>query len=176
LDIAASAPSIRRLEFVGLSVDPFAGIPDMVKLFYGLADYLSLWTSRYHFRVQDIMADDLGWMNDFILTFRVSERTWSRHALSPVRYDVRLPEGPNALKWRHGRVMEFLRRADWFYQIMCRVDNNVRTWGGKWGVNLETMEVATRWASNGRVVMKLIPSFIPPGTRRYMTHYRHDVL
>ena len=169
----SDAAAIRRLKLVGEYRDVFEGIPDMGNVFYGLADYLSLWIDRHGFRMNDIEFGQVGWRNDNILTFRVTRRP-SRSAISPCRYDTRLPEHPLALAYRPKRIKAFLAKAYTFRRVMRRVDDHVRDWAWTWNVNLSKLQVAARWAGSGHVVLKMIPEWAAASPRRYMSHYRYE--
>lgn len=171
--IPRDSVGIRRLELAGERRDVFRDMPDMGKMFYGVADYLSLWTHRHGFGIPDIQFGGISWRTSTMLTFRVTHKGRG-DAISPCHYDARLPEHPLSLAYRPKRIRAFLATAHQFRHIMCRVEDHVRDWASDWEVNLSTLEVSARWARSGHVVLKLIP---PAGTmdpRRYMTHYRHE--
>lgn len=170
-----TAPAINRLTLVGVKHDPFTGMPEMSQVFYGLADFISVWVHRYGFRVSDIDAGEVGWKTPNMLTFRVWRKGLWRRPLSPAQYDVRLPENPWALRYRIPRVQGFLWRAEWFKRVMARVDGYVREWAADNGAPLPLLKVAARWPSSGHVVLKLIHPFKgTTGPRQFMTHYKHE--
>lgn len=145
----------------------------MSNLFFGVADYLSLWVQRYGFGTDDILAEEVGWRNGNILTFRVT-RKGRRSPISPVQYDPRLPEHPLSLAYRPRRVRMFLSKAYQIRRVMARVDDHVRDWAWAWKVDLKKLQVASRWAGSGHVVIKLIPQWAAMTPRRYMSHYKYE--
>ena len=171
-----SAPDtapIQRMEFVGLALDPFEGIPELSKAAYGIADELALWAYNYHIRHDEFEAGQVVWRNPQMLTFRIWRKGVKAETLNPMKYPYKLPRVSWGLKARPFRVRWFLWQAKWFFRLMCEVDNHVRGWSEAWKVDLKKLSIAPRWSRHGRIIFKLLPGD-PLTPRDMMTHYRYE--
>lgn len=161
------------MEFVGLAVDPFTGIPELAQAAYGIADELALWAYNYHIRHDEFVAGNVVWRNPQMLTFRIWRKSVKAETLNPLRYPYKLPRVPWAMAARPVWVRTFLWEAKWFFRLMCEVDNHVRGWATVWNVDLAKLAVVPRWSRHGRIILKLLPRQ-PMNPRESMTHYRYE--
>lgn len=164
---------IQRVTFVGLSVDPFEGIPELAQASYGIADELSLWAYNYHIRHDEFEAGHVTWRNDRMLTFKIWRKGLKAETLNPMKYPYKLPRVPWAMKARPVRVRTFLWEAKWYFRLMCEIDDHVRGWAAANRVNLSRLKVAPRWSRHGRIILKLIPDG-PMNPRDMLTHHRYE--
>jgi len=152
--------------------DVFDGIPDLVNIFNGIADYLSLWCSMYGLREDRIRYRDLQWSTAEILTFRISHQDGS--PISPIRYDPRLPEIPGVFVARALRMRRFIAGQERFRRLLYECEWAVRSFLAIRGMTRADIELTSRWTSSGRVVLKMIPKSREPNSRRYETHRKYE--
>lgn len=172
-DPGVTAVRDTRLAFEPGSYDPFSYSENIARIFYGIADYLSLWGCLYGLDGENIKIGPVGWRSAWILTFKVTTKMGD--PISPQRYDPRLPAGPNAFKSRYWRIRSFVR-LPWFIRLALKVDGHIRTWCHDWKYELTEVNATTRWTREGIVVIKMIPGAISgvDPRKHYATHYKHD--
>lgn len=154
--------------------DIFEGLDDLQGIFTGVADYLSLWSDRYGFRMDDLEATHPAFNNPVILSFKVRAKG-TGSAISPVRYDTRIA-GRNAFRNRFWRMRRYLAHCSWLRRTMHEVDDLVRAWLYEHGLKAADVEAVSRWDNTGRVIIKFIPKGTAPNERRYQTHRKYDDL
>lgn len=154
--------------------DVFEGIPDLTSCFTRIADDLSLWCSLYGLREERIVFDDILWRNEIILTFRIRDTNGA--AISPFRYSPLLPDVPKVFVRRFHRIRRFISTQHAFRRHLYECEWRVRSFLATNRIGVKDIEVVTRWAQTGRVIMKIVPKASAPLTaRRFMTHLRHDL-
>lgn len=162
---------IKSLELRERKADLFEGLPDVSRLFTGMADYLSLWCALYGLREQNIRCSSLAWVNAHTLVFRVMDNRGA--AISPLRYDPRLPDIPKVFVARAERIRRFVGLSPWYRRLLKRVDTATQAYLGRWELQAGDVELTNRWTADGFVVMFFVWKNAPATQNRYMTHLKY---
>lgn len=168
--MAAEAP-IKSIDIQDGGGDVLVGLPDLCHTFTGIADYLSLWCELYGLREQNIRVGHVEWKDEHTLKFKITDHRGS--AISPLRYDPRMPENRHALRARPERLRRFVRMSPWFRRQLELVDREVRAYLVAQQLEPSDVETINRWTEDGLVLVRIIWKITPATRRRYMTHLKY---
>jgi len=151
--------------------DVLEGLPDLCRTFTGIADYLSLWCQLYGLRERSIRCGPLQWKDDHTLTFRITDRRGQ--AVSPERYDPRLPTIDKVFVARHERIRRFIGMSPWYRLQLKLVDREAKAYLAAYGLEPLDVETTNRWTTDGVIVIRFIWKDTPATRRRYLTHLKY---
>ena len=168
--MSAEAP-IKSIDLQDGGADVLVGLPDLCRTFVGIADYLSLWCELYGLREGNIRVGGVEWKDEHTLKFKITDHRGG--AISPLRYDPRMPENRTALRARPERMRRFIGLCPWFRRQLWEVDQAVRAYLDAQHLGPSDVETINRWTEDGLVLVRIIWKITPATRRRYMTHLKY---
>lgn len=169
--MSEEARPVKNLEIQGGDApDALVGLEEVQKVLLGVLDNLSLWCQLYGLQEDKIRCTGPSWQSWNLIFFRL--KTADGRPLSLNRYDPRLPHREGVFKNRPIRIKDFVAVSPWFRRLAHDLDHHIHGFMRDRFMKKTDLNVTSRWATNGCVLIKLIDKRDPMSPKTFMTHYR----